>query len=355
MEKVVSLLKHDWIVSLIILGVALLIAVIADIVVGFVLRPLNNKFLFNKIQVSTACLRAPFRLLIPAGFVLLTIPMLKLPDKVILYISSISDILFISSIGWLVIRAVHAVKLSFLSMYDISVSDNLKARSVHTQVKVIENIVITLVVFFTISFVLLSFENVRQIGTTLLASAGILGMIVGLGAQKAIGNFIAGIQLAFTQPIRVDDVVIVENEWGRIEEITLTFVVVRIWDLRRMVLPISYFLERPFQNWTRHSADILGSVFIYADYSVPIDKIREELTRILEREPLWDKKVNVLQVTDAKDHALEIRALMSAPDASKAWDLRCAVREKLVTFLQKNFPESLPKTRVELSQKTRMG
>lgn len=351
MEKIIGLINHDLLVSLSILAGALLFAAMADIIAGFVLKRLQNKIVFNKIRIFPECLGVPLRSLIYAGSILLVMPMLRLPEKVMLYISGIGHVLFISFAGWFVIRALGVARVSFLSMYDITVSDNLKARSVHTQVKVVENILITLVAFFTIAFILMSFDSVRQIGTTLLASVGILGMIVGLGAQKTIGNFIAGIQLAFTQPIRVDDVVIVENEWGRIEEITLTFVVVRIWDLRRLVLPISYFLDRPFQNWTRTSADILGSVFIYADYSVPIDKIRAELTRILENDPLWDKEINVLQVTDAREQTLEIRALMSAPDASKAWDLRCAVREKLVTFLQRNFPEALPKTRVELSQK----
>ncbi|MDD3375765.1 MAG: mechanosensitive ion channel [Candidatus Omnitrophica bacterium] len=351
MEKITNMLNHDLFVSLTILAGALTFAAIAYIISRFVLKKFNKKILFNKVEVFTGGLLTPLRFLFPSGFVLLAVPMLKLPNTVILYISSISKILFILSIGWFVNCAIYSLKVSFLSMYDVTVSDNLKARSVHTQVKVIKNIIATLIVLFTISFILMSFENFRQIGTSLLGSVGILGIVVGLGAQKTVGNFIAGIQLAFTQPIRVDDVVIVENEWGRIEEITLTFVVVRIWDLRRLVLPISYFLERPFQNWTRSSADILGSVFIYADYSVPIEKIREELTRILQSNPLWNKKVNVLQVTDAKEHTLEIRALMSAADASKAWDLRCAVREKLVTFLQKSFPDSLPKTRVELSQK----
>ncbi len=257
---------------------------------------------------------------------------------------------FMSSIGWILIRIVHAARESFLSLYDISTPDNLKARRIYTQVKVIENILIFIIIFLTITFILMSFEQVRQIGTGLLASAGIVGIVLGFAAQKTLGNFIAGIQIAFAQPIRIDDVVIVENEWGRIEEITLTYVVVRIWDLRRLVMPISYFVEKPFQNWTRVSADILGSVFIHADYTVPVDKMRAELTRILQGSPLWDKKVNVLQVTDAQQNTVELRALMSAKDSPAAWDLRCEVREKLLTFLQEKFPDSLPKTRILLHQ-----
>jgi small-conductance mechanosensitive channel len=196
----------------------------------------------------------------------------------------------------------------------------------------------------------MTFPNIKQIGVSLLASAGMLGIILGFAAQKTLGNFIAGIQIAIAQPIRLDDVVIIENEWGWIEEITLTFVVVRIWDLRRLVVPISYFLEKPFQNWTRTSADILGSVFIYTDYTIVVKEVRDELTRILTNSQYWDKKVNVLQVTDAKERVIELRALMSAADSPTAWNLRCEVREKLFEFLQTKFPECLPRIRIELNK-----
>jgi small-conductance mechanosensitive channel len=197
----------------------------------------------------------------------------------------------------------------------------------------------------------MTFEKVRQLGTTILASAGVIGIVVGMAAQKTIGAFIAGIQIAITQPIRLDDVVIVENEWGRIEEITLTYVVVRIWDLRRLVLPITYFIEKPFQNWTRITADLLGTVFLYLDYNVPVDKIREELKKILEESELWDKKVCVVQVTNTTESCIEVRALMSASDASTAWSLRCHVREKLIDFVRDNYPNALPRTRAELERK----
>jgi small-conductance mechanosensitive channel len=171
-----------------------------------------------------------------------------------------------------------------------------------------------------------------------------------MAAQRTIGTFIAGVQIALTQPIRIDDVVIVEGEWGRVEEITLTYVVVKIWDLRRLVLPITYFIEKPFQNWTRVTADLLGTVYLYVDYTVPFEEVRKELKRLVEESELWDKKVCVLQVTNATEHAVELRALVSASDASKAWTLRCHVREKLVEFVQKNYPEALPRVRAELKQ-----
>jgi hypothetical protein len=182
-----------------------------------------------------------------------------------------------------------------------------------------------------------------------LASAGIVGLVIGFATQKTVSTVLAGLQIAITQPIRVDDVVIVENEWGRIEEITLTYVVVRLWDLRRLVVPITYFIEKPFQNWTRVSADLMGTVSIYSDYTLPVQSLREELHSILRASNLWDGRVWGLQVTGATERALELRALMSASDASSAWDLRCDVREKLVAFIQNKYPESLPRLRAELS------
>jgi small-conductance mechanosensitive channel len=195
----------------------------------------------------------------------------------------------------------------------------------------------------------MTFDSIRRIGVSLFASAGVAGIIIGFAAQKLIASVLAGFQIALTQPIRIDDVVIVENEWGWIEEITLTYVVVRIWDKRRLILPSTYFIENPFQNWTRVSADILGTVFIYTDYTVPVDELRSEFTRILEESDLWDGQTNVMQVTNATDKTLEIRALMSTADSPTAWDLRVLVREKLIHFLQQNYPESLPRTRIEMA------
>jgi small-conductance mechanosensitive channel len=189
---------------------------------------------------------------------------------------------------------------------------------------------------------------VRQFGTSILASAGIAGIIVGFAAQRSIATLLAGFQIAFTQPIRLDDIVIVENEFARVEDITLTYVVVRTWDLRRLVLPITYFIEQPFQNWTRTSSDILGSVFFHVDYAMPVVALREELDRILAASKYWDGRVKVLQVTDAGERTLQLRALASARDAASAWDLRCEIREKLITFVQQQYPQHLPRTRAEL-------
>ena len=267
----------------------------------------------------------------------------QVPD----FISHVMSLLLIGLVSWLLIKSVYVLESYILTRFDVDVKDNLRARKIHTQFRVLKRIVIVVVCILAFGSCLMTFEKVHQLGTTILASAGIIGIVVGMAAQRTIATFIAGLQIAITQPIRVDDVVIVENEWGRIEEITLTYVVVRIWDLRRLVVPITYFIEKPFQNWTRVTADILGTVFIYVDYTVPIESIRTELQRILKESELWDGKVCVLQVTNTSERTVELRALMSAADASTAWSLRCLVREKLINFVQKNYPGALPKLRTE--------
>ncbi len=249
--------------------------------------------------------------------------------------------------GWSLIAAVRVAQDFVLSRLDLQAKDNLHARKLYTQARILERIAIVLIVVLTLAVVLMSYERLRQLGAGLLASAGIAGIIVGFAAQKTLSNLLAGIQIAITQPIRIDDVVIVEGQWGRVEEITLTYVVVRIWDLRRLVVPIGYFLEKPFENWTRTSASLLGTVFLYVDYSVPVAEVRKEVGRIVRASDRWDGESWGLQVTDATDRTLELRALMSAADSASAWDLRCEVREKLIDYLQREHPQALPRFRVE--------
>ncbi|PKA98421.1 small-conductance mechanosensitive channel [Flavobacteriaceae bacterium MAR_2009_75] len=257
-----------------------------------------------------------------------------------------STLLFIFAFTWLILSAIKVIKHHVVGKYDLQSSDNFKARKVTTQFNILERIIIFIVIILAIGIALMSFEGIREIGVSIFASAGVAGIIIGFSAQKLIGTILAGIQIAIAQPIKIDDVVIVEGEWGRIEKIMLTYVVVKIWDKRRLIVPTTYFIEKPFQNWTKSSADILGTVFLYTDYNVPFDALRKELTRILESTDLWDKEVNVLQVTDTKANYVETRALMSAKDSPTAWDLRVHVREKLITFLQQNYPQSLARTRV---------
>lgn len=252
--------------------------------------------------------------------------------------------------AWLLARLVRAGEDVLKDRFRVDVRDNLRARQVHTQVEIVRKVLLVVVGVVAVSAILMSFEQFRRLGTGLLASAGLAGLVIGLAAQRTLGNLLAGIQIAFTQPMRLDDVVIVEEEWGWIEEITLTYVVVRIWDLRRMVLPISWFIENPFQNWTRTSADILGTVFLYADYRVPVDEVRQELERLVEASPHWDEKVCRLHVTEVNRQCVELRCLMSAADSPTAWDLRCETREKLLEWMQREHPESLPRVRAELDR-----
>jgi small-conductance mechanosensitive channel len=262
-------------------------------------------------------------------------------------VQNATSLLLIGVIAYVVTQVVDAGAAVLLREHRLDVRDNLEARAVHTQVLVLKKVALSVVVLFAVASMLMVFEPVRQFGASILASAGIAGIIVGFAAQKSLASLLAGFQIALTQPIRVDDVVVIENEWGRIEDITLTYVVLRVWDERRLVLPISYFLERPFQNWTRSSSELLAPVVLYVDYTVPLGELRDELTRILRASAFWDQKVNGLQVTGAKEHVIEIRALASAADSARAWDLRCEIREKLLLFLQRRHPDSLPRLRLE--------
>jgi small-conductance mechanosensitive channel len=257
-------------------------------------------------------------------------------------------ILLIVSFAYLLIRVIYGAEDFLNARLGLDKPDNLEARTRQTQLRVLRNVLVSSIAFAAIIFLLLYLPGFKQLGTTLLASAGIAGLVIGFAAQRALANLLAGFQIAVTQPIRLDDVVVVEDEWGRIEEITLTYVVVRIWDDRRLILPISYFLEKPFRNWTRQSADILGTIYLYTDYTAPIDELRQELDRILAKSEHWDGRVSGLVVTDCKEQTLELRALISARDGGNAWDLRCEVREGLVRFLQENHPDTLPRVRAEI-------
>jgi small-conductance mechanosensitive channel len=292
----------------------------------------------------------PLQWIVVTFVIRLVLPLAIPGEKEPAQVNHILSLVFIGLVSWLLIKAVYVLEEYVLNRFEVGVKDNLRARKIHTQFAVVKRIAIIIVAVVALGTVLMTLPKVRQLGTTILASAGIVGIVVGMAAQRTIGTFIAGLQIAFTQPIRVDDVVIVENEWGRIEEITLTYVVVKIWDLRRLVVPITYFIEKPFQNWTRTTADILGTVFIYVDYTVPVEAVRRQLKNILDNSQLWDKKVCVLQVTNTSERTLELRALMSAADASKAWSLRCEVREKLIEFIRQNYPQALPRLRAEFHQ-----
>ena len=271
-------------------------------------------------------------------------------------INKILIITLILAFTWFFIKLVGVIKEIIFKYYSIEKADNLHERKIRTQFQYIRAILLIIVIITGIALILWQFDELRIIGTGILASIGIIAIIIAFTANQALANLLAGLQIAFSQPIRIDDVVIVEGEWGRIEEITMTYVVVRIWDQRRLVLPITYFTTTPFQNWTRTTAEILGTVMIYVDYSVPVEDVRRELERIVRSTELWDGRLVKLQVTDASEKTITLRALVSAKDASIAWDLRCYVREKLIEFLQNKYPNALPRLRIKgkLMEKTRL-
>src|SRR5438876_5449597 len=296
-------------------------------------------------KITVPILGPSLRLSVPLLGLILLLPLLKVPENWAWVTQKGVVILFIVTLSFLIVHGINAMLAALLSRQRLDLPNNLSARRIYTQVSVIRKIIITAVVIIATGSVLMLFDPVRQFGTSILASAGIAGIVIGFAAQKTLGNVLAGIQIALTQALLIDDIVVVEGEFGQIEEITLTYVVVRTWDLRRLVLPITYFVEKPFQNWSRVSTDLLGTVILYLDYQTPIGELRKELKRLVENNPKWDRKVCGLQVTDSKETAIEVRALVSSTDPGKLSDLRCEVREGLIQFLVRDYPESLPRSR----------
>ncbi|MBD3288982.1 mechanosensitive ion channel [candidate division KSB1 bacterium] len=310
-----------------------------------------HKRMDDKMQQTTAHftqLKSAFRGILPTVCLILVLPVLTFPEHVTSAVRHVLGIWVIILLAWFGLKLIAVVRDIVLSQYQLSAEDNLKARQIYTQMKVIQRVLAVVIIIFAIASILMTFERIRQIGVSILASAGIVGIIIGFAAQRSLATLFAGIQIAITQPIRIDDVVIVENEWGRIEEITLTYVVVAIWDQRRLIVPITHFIEKPFQNWTRETSELLGTVFIYADYSLPINELRAELERIVKDTPLWDGRLSKIQITNTTETTVEYRALVSAGNSSDAWELRCLAREKMIEFIRGNYPQSLPRTRIEL-------
>lgn len=259
----------------------------------------------------------------------------------------ITSMFVIGFVTWLLVRAIDGYGQAVIDAHPVSVADNLEARRIHTQTRVLTRTVASLIWLAGGALVLMAIPAVRQVGASLLASAGVIGIVVGFAARPVLGNMIAGLQIGLTQPIRIDDVVIVEGEWGVIEEITHAYVVVRIWDDRRLVVPLQYWVEKPFQNWTRRTAELTGTVFLWVDYRMPLEPVREAAKRACESSPDWDRRLCLLQVTEAGERAMQLRVLVTAANASKAWDLRCHVREQLVSFVQREYPQYLPRLRVD--------
>lgn len=293
---------------------------------------------------------APSRVLLPAAAAYLAAPATVGDTGPATALLQIFTVLVFATFAWFLARLTRALEEVFLSRFDVGVSDNLRARKVHTQVEIVRKIVVVVIALLTLVAILFHFDRLRELGAGILASAGLAGLVLGFAAQRTLANLLAGFQIAITQPIRIDDVLVVEGEWGRVEEITLTYVVLRIWDQRRLILPLSHFLEKPFQNWTRVSADILGSVYLYVDHTLPVDELRAALGRFVEESEYWDGHVWRLHVTDTTERCVELRAIMSAADSPSAWELRCEVRERLLAHIREEYPGSLPRVRAELER-----
>jgi small-conductance mechanosensitive channel len=254
----------------------------------------------------------------------------------------------VAALGWFAIGFIYVFQAATLRRYDLSAENNVQARRVHTQFQLFRRMLITFVVIIDIGALLWTFNDPRiwHYGSGLLASAGIASIILATAAKSTVANFLAGLQIALTEPIRIDDVVVVQGEWGRVEEINSAYVVIKIWDLRRLIVPLSYFIENSIQNWTRQSADIMGTAFLYVDYSIPVEDLRQQLNTIVHASSLWDKKVCGLQVTNLTDRSMEIRCLVSSRNSSENFDLRCLVREQMTAWIQQNHPAAFPTARL---------
>jgi small-conductance mechanosensitive channel len=332
-------------------GILVALAIIIGLIVKFMLslllrRKPRNKPAFSFSRSLLNRLSKPFSYFLPLLAFNFLLPLMKMRTDIAQFLNKATEILLAISFANVLIALIKVFEDYVYHSFDIDKADNLKERKIRTQLQFIRRLAVSLVIVLTICAILLSFNNLRKIGTGLLTGVGVGGIIIGFAAQKSLGNFLAGFQIAFTQPLRIDDVLVVEGEWGRVEEITLSYVVLKIWDQRRLILPINYFVEKPFQNWTRNTSDILGTVFLYLDYTIPLQPLRSELTRLLETNPLWDKRINVLQVTNTSERTIEVRALMSAASSGNAFDLRCDIREGLINFVQENYPQCLPTTRL---------
>jgi small-conductance mechanosensitive channel len=329
------------------LAAAIVIALVVRVIVFWLLLRLTRRkgTLLGQSLVKHG--QGPSHWIFPLLAMLAILPGLPLPPIVMSALQHVTGLGLIVAIAWLAILLTEVTADMLSWRYRIDVADNLMARRIQTQFQMLNRIVMILVIVVALSMMLMTFPDIRHIGVSILASAGIASLVVGMAMKDTLSNLIAGVQIAFAQPFRIGDAVVIEGEWGWIEEIGMMYVVVRIWDLRRLVLPLSYFLAHPFQNWTRTSADLLGYTYLYTDYTVPVDAVRAELKRICEESPMWNGKVCGLQVSDSDAHTMQLRALMDVRNSSDAWDLRCLVREKLIDFLQKNYPGCLPRYRGE--------
>ncbi|MDB5446390.1 MAG: Small-conductance mechanosensitive channel [Phenylobacterium sp.] len=335
-----------WVFTLVLMALALLVALTGHaLIVRLVRRGVRGNQFWAPLLVRT---RAPGRLAMVIVALSAALAASPLTARQTAFAQHAFAIGFIVLVGWCALIAVDLAAVLIARRDRMDIADNLLARKHLTQIRILQRAAASLVIVVTVGLALMTINQVRQWGVSLLAAGGAAGVFVGLALQPLLSNLMAGIQIAMTQPIRLDDQVLVEGEVGNVEEINATYVVVRIWDERRMVLPLTYFLQKPFQNWTRDTAQQTGAVMLYVDYTTPVEPLRAKLAELLQASPLWDRRVNALQVTDAKERTVEIRCLMSAVNSGKLFDLRCAVREALIAYLHEALPTALPRDRQEV-------
>lgn len=338
----------NWLITTALLTAGIIVALLLyALIVGLMRRTFGARH--PRLRTLLTNSKGPLRLGLIVLALSLAVRVAPLGEDTATITGNVLNVALIALLGWIAATGVQISSQVYLLRFRLDTEDNLLARKHVTQVRILKRAVDVLIFVITLAAALMTFDQVRQYGVSLFASAGVAGLAIGLAARPLLSNLIAGIQIAVAQPIRLDDVVIVENEWGTIEEITTTYVVIKLWDWRRLVVPLSYFIEKPFQNWTRETAALIGSVFLYVDYTAPLDKLREKLNDIVRASALWDGQVAVLQVSDAKDSTIELRVLVSARNAPASWDLRCEVREQLITYLQEHHPDALPRNRQLLS------
>jgi small-conductance mechanosensitive channel len=340
----------SWIVGLGLIAVVVLLALFAASIAAWLLkRTLAKRMpLIGVILDRTA---GPLRVSLCLAAVAIIMPLVPLDDAIRSPLTHLSVVAFIGLIGWISIRIVDMSAARYLQNYR-DVTENFIARKHVTQIRVFKRVIDTVIVIIAVSAALMTFNSVKQYGVSLFASAGAAGIVVGLAARPLLSNLIAGMQIAITQPIRIEDAVIIENEWGWVEDIASTYVVIRLWDWRRMVVPLSYFLEKSFQNWTRDAASLIGSIALHVDYRADVPRIRKRLEELAKESRLWDGAVVNLQVIDADARTIQLRALVSARNAPQSWDLRCEIREKLVAYIRDEMPDALPRERAILLPST---
>ncbi|RYZ96005.1 MAG: mechanosensitive ion channel [Sphingobacteriaceae bacterium] len=340
----------DWAFYLILCAIIAAVTLVFKWIITYILKRRADATDYSLFASVIRHVGKPLNFLLPLFFINAFLPYFDMDATALRVFKKVLDLSLVVAFAYLLIKTIRVFEDFVYNTYRLEKSDNLKERKIRTQLQFVRKVAVSLVIIIAVSIVLLSFDGVRKIGAGLLTGVGIGGIILGFAAQKSLGNFLAGLQIAFTQPIRIDDVLVVEGEWGRVEEITMTYVVLNIWDQRRLILPINYFIEKPFQNWTRNTSEILGTAFLYVDQTFSVDALRSELERLLNISELWDGRVGILQVTDIKETVMELRALMSARNSSEAFDLRCYVRENLLKFIKENQESGLPKTRVVMQE-----